>query len=228
MLGSRAFGWLRGLWKKRPIEPSFRLVRMKRVPTATRMYFEPKRETATPSTGSLPDPGEGPEPRRLGKRLVDQLVAHQEFPNGNPSGTALRRNTALKHAAAPRVEERSQATYRKSPGAITVERQDSVSCSQPPVVVKPKPTASGEGQKPDDRDMLPSRRRHQVTVMRPAPSPAPHSSSLRRRLGYRSLREAATDGDKKAKTTPLLNHLTRPSAGLSDLPSQLLAKHHSH
>lgn len=319
----RAFGWLRGLWKKKPAEPSFRLVRMKKVPTVMRMYFEPYKETEAPITSSAPGSGQGlhgsnEEPwkyrsiyrppttgppsigvgsnlpqtakcyvpyhpgagfilqpafsnaledseealgksssvnveeghtdsnhahGRLGKKLVDQRFANQELANDNSSGTALWRNTAPKHAAIPNVEQTSQATYRESPDAMTVEHQDSAPCSQPLVVVKPKPTASDEEQRPDERDMLPSRQQHQVpakfpeiatrprnpAVMWLTPPAVLHSPSLKRRPGYRSLRGAAVDmGERKVRGTPLLNHRMRPSTGLSDLPGQLLTKHYSH
>jgi hypothetical protein len=57
--GSRVFRWIKGLWEKRPVEPSFRLVRMKRVPTVMHMYFELDKKTATPHTDPSPNPLEG-------------------------------------------------------------------------------------------------------------------------------------------------------------------------
>ncbi|KAK3300772.1 uncharacterized protein B0H64DRAFT_449240, partial [Chaetomium fimeti] len=50
ILGSRAFRWLRGLWKKRGREPSFKLIRMKRIPTSMLKYFEPYGERGDSDT----------------------------------------------------------------------------------------------------------------------------------------------------------------------------------
>lgn len=328
--GSRVFRWIKGLWKKPPVEPSFRLVRMKKVPTVMLMYFEPGKETTAPhidlsespvkglhdsdegsreycsvycpptirpptyevgsnlpqtagcyiayrpGAGSILQPAvsnalkdskvegnrsstnvksgntvSGYAHEGLGSGLVNQKFANRGFASDNPSGMALHRdttlnlNTAPEQAALPAVKQRIEATYRESPDAMTVKYQDGSPCSRPLAAAKRMPTASDEEQKPDERDMLPSRQRHQVTaglpeiatppepkVIRPTPPPAPPTPRLRRRPGYRLLRRAAVGMDEGvAWCTPLLCHPKRPSAavpqtifGLYDLPSQLLTE----